>query len=136
MKILKSKVELLYNLERSHIKCIKIRNDKVTLYFKEERGFIDCHNKRVNGYIEFSKVDLDDSYIMTYEYNRKHCFKGKIRSLDNFFSKHKKVDLEIIIDTYNATHACFEGYMFKKDKVVDFKIMLYYLGEMRYLVED
>ena len=134
-------VEQKYSLHDAYIKKIKVKDETITIEFKDGYytiGEDDC--MPVKGHLKFHGADLDfcNVYVLnTHGYFGK--FKGRKYSLKKFVKKHQKVSMEIVDETYGCGMAKFMGFMYvgKKRKIKEFIIELsYYAGSMKYVTEE
>lgn len=130
--------ECPYYLHDAHINKISAGKNNIKFIFGNGyfvKGSEDCIP--VKGYIEFQDVDHDFCrvYILN---NIKDTgkFNGKKYWLKKFSNKHKKVDMEIIDETYYHNISKFTGWIYGKNKIWEFIIEIYHFGSMIYHTED
>lgn len=128
---------LPYSLHDAHIKKITILKDKIIFDFKYIFLYSnDGEESTAKASIEFENADSDfcDIYIM--DVGKKGKIKGKKQSLKKFLKKHKKLDMEIVTETYNYYDIVWSGYLYCGKKIKEFIITVWNDGNMVYYVEE
>lgn len=112
------------------------------LYIELEKGFYRFENedfKLVEGNIRLEKVDFESSYVYILEMKkdkRVSTYKAKKYTLKDFIKKYKKIDFEILDETYSYNLTKVTGLVHEKNVGIEFSMEIYHLGKMVYLVED
>lgn len=137
-------VDLPYSLHDAHINKIQVKQvneyeAKVKLFF--DGGFFvprDGDTVHIAGRLLFEKVDLDycSVYVLNTTGKKNRKIKGKEYELKAFAKKYKVLDMEIVDETYGYNQSKFSGFMYSKNKMYEFIIEMYHLGDMTYVTEE
>lgn len=130
--------ECPYYLHDARINKIICRKNKIKFIFDNGyfvKGDEDCIP--VKGHIEFQDADYDFCRVYVLN-NVKNTgkFTGKKYWLKKFSDKYKKVNMEIIDETYYHNISKFTGWIYRKNKIKEFIIEIYHFGNMVYRTED
>ena len=96
---------------------------------------------QVDGDVELTGVDWESSYIYIIEYQDVLCgncgaFTGKKMTLETFLLEHSDGTLDIMDESYGFRLTMLSGFLNLQDHILEFKLEIYYTGEIRYLLKE
>lgn len=130
-----------YSLHDAHIMELQAEGDTVRLL--TQYGYV-CTKEpfaQVDGDVELTGVDLESSYVYVIEYQDVLCgncgsFTGRKMTLETFLREYSDGTLDIMDETYGFRLAALSGFLNLRDRILEFKLEIYYTGEIRYLVKE
>ena len=125
------------SLHDTHINKITISKNSIQFCFDYIFDYsLGEEQSMVKASITFENIDLDfcNIYIIKEPNNKK--LNGKIYPLQSYVKKHKYVDLGIITETYHGYDTIWTGYLYHKNKIRQFMIKLWNMGDMIYHIES
>lgn len=131
MKREKLAYEPPYRLNETIVSEIILSDETLTLKLAEDA----TSNQQAQREIQFTRVDLEASYVKVYRYNDNE-FKGKVYTLAKFIKKFAAYELELIEEVHDDYLSDLRGYLTKKDKVRQVELCINYTGDMIYGIDD
>lgn len=130
-----------YSLHDAHIMELQAEGD--TLRLLTQYGYVSTTEPfgQVDGDVELTGVDLESSYVYVMEYQDVLCgncgsFAGKKMTLETFMREYSDGTLDIMDETYGFRLAVLSGFLSLRDRMLEFKLEIYYTGEVRYLLKE
>ena len=130
-----------YSLHDAHIMELQAEGD--TLRLLTQYGYVRTEEPfgQVDGDVELTGVDLESSYVYVMEYQGVLCgncgsFTGRKMTLDTFLREYSDGTLDIMDEAYGFRLAVLSGFLNLRDRILEFKLEIYYTGEVRYLVKE
>ena len=130
-----------YSLHDAHIMELQAEGD--TLRLLTQYGYVRTEEPfgQVDGDVELTGVDWESSYVYVMEYQDVLCgncgsFIGRKMTLDTFLREYSNGTLDIMDESYGFRLAVLSGFLSLRDRILEFKLEIYYTGEVRYLVKE
>ena len=130
-----------YSLHDAYISEIRAEGD--TLRLLTQYGYVRTEEPfgQVDGDMEPTGVDWESSYGYVMEYQNVLCgncgsFTGGKMPLDTFLREYSDGTLDIMDESYGFRLAVLSGFLNLRDRILEFKLEIYYTGEVRYLVKE
>lgn len=130
-----------YSLHDAHIMELQAEGD--TLRLLTQYGYVRTEEPfgQVDGDVELTGVDLESSYVYIMEYQDVLCgncgsFSGKKMTLETFLREYSDATLDIMDESYGFRLAVLSGFLNLRDRILEFKLEIYYTGEVRYLLKE
>lgn len=127
-----------------HDACIsEMRAEGDTLRLLTQCGYVRTTEPfgQVEGDVELTGVDWESSYVYIMEYQDVLCgncgsFSGRKMTLGDFLKEYSDGTLDIMDETYGFRLAVLSGFLNLRERILEFKLEIYYTGEVRYLVNE
>lgn len=130
-----------YSLHDAHI--MELQAERDTLRLLTQYGYVRTEEPfgQVDGDVELTGVDLESSYVYIMEYQDVLCgncgsFSGKKMTLETFLREYSDATLDIMDESYGFRLAVLSGFLNLRDRILEFKLEIYYTGEVRYLLKE
>lgn len=130
-----------YSLHDAHIMELQAEGD--TLHLLTQYGYVRTEEPfgQVDGDVELTGVDLESSYVYVMEYQDVLCgncgsFIGRKMTLETFLREYSDGTLDIMDESYGFRLAVLSGFLNLWDRILEFKLEIYYTGEVRYLLKE
>lgn len=130
-----------YSLHDAHIMELQAEGD--TLRLLTQYGYVRTEEPfgQVDGDVELTGVDWESSYVYVMEYQDVLCgncgaVTGRKMTLDTFLREYSDGTLDIMDESYGFRLAVLSGFLNLRDRVLEFKLEIYYTGEVRYLLKE
>lgn len=130
-----------YSLHDAHIMELQAEGD--TLRLLTQYGYVRTEEPfgQMDGDVELTRVDLESSYVYVMEYQDVLCgncgsFAGRKMTLGTFLREYSNSTLDIMDESYGFRLAALSGFLNLRDRVLEFKLEIYYTGEVRYLLKE
>ncbi len=130
-----------YSLHDAHI--MELRTEGDTLRLVTQYGYVRTQEPfgQVDGDVELTGVDLESSYVYVMEYQDVLCsncgsFAGKKMTLETFLRRYSDGTLDIMDESYGFRLATLCGFLNLRERILEFKLEIYYTGEVRYLLKE
>lgn len=130
-----------YSLHDAYIMEVQAEGD--TLRFITQCGYVCTVEPcgQVEGDVEITGVDWESSYVYVMEYQGVLCgncgaFAGQKMTLETFIQKYSDGALDIMDETYGFRLAALSGFLNLRERLLEFKLEIYYTGEFRYLLKE
>ncbi|RHR11381.1 hypothetical protein DWX58_02770 [Pseudoflavonifractor sp. AF19-9AC] len=130
-----------YSLHDAHI--MELQAERDTLRLLTQYGYVRTEEPlgQVDGDVELTGVDLESSYVYIMEYQDVLCgncgsFSGKKMTLETFLREYSDATLDIMDESYGFRLAVLGGFLNLRDRILEFKLEIYYTGEVRYLLKE
>ena len=130
-----------YSLHDAHIMELQAEGD--TLRLLTQYGYVRTEEPfgQVDGDVELTGVDWESSYIYIIEYQDVLCgncgaFTGKKMTLETFLLEHSDGTLDIMDESYGFRLTVLSGFLNLQDHILEFRLEIYYTGEIRYLLKE
>lgn len=130
-----------YSLHDAHIMELQAEGD--TLRLLTQYGYVRTEEPfgQVDGDVELTGVDLESSYVYVMEYQGVLCgncgsFAGRKMTLETFLREYSDGTLDIMDESYGFRLAVLSGFLNLRDRILEFKLEIYYTGEVRYLLKE
>lgn len=130
-----------YSLHDAHIMELQAEGD--TLRLLTQYGYVRTEEPfgQVDGDMELTGVDWESSYVYVMEYQDVLCgncgaFTGRKMTLDIFLREYFDGTLDIMDESYGFQLAVLSGFLNLRDRILEFKLEIYYTGEVRYLLKE
>lgn len=130
-----------YSLHDAYISEVRAEGD--TLRLLTQCGYVRTAEPfgQVEGDVEFTEVDFESSYVYIMEYQDVLCgncgsFTGRKMTLEDFLQEYSDGTLDIMDETYGFRLAVLSGFLSLRDRMLEFKLEIYYTGEVRYLLKE
>ena len=130
-----------YSLHDAHIMELRAEGD--TLRLLTQYGYVRTEEPfgQVDGDLELTGVDWESSYVYVMEYQDVLCgncgsFTGRKMTLDTFLREYSNGTLDIMDESYGFRLAVLSGFLSLRDRILEFKLEIYYTGEFRYLLKE
>lgn len=130
-----------YSLHDAYIMEVQVEGD--TLRLITQCGYVCTVEPcgQVEGDVEITGVDWESSYVYVMEYQDVLCgncgaFAGHKMTLETFIQKYSDGALDIMDETYGFRLAALSGFLNLRERLLEFKLEIYYTGEFRYLLKE
>lgn len=130
-----------YSLHDAHIMELQAEGD--TLRLVTQYGYVRTQEPfgQVDGDVELTGVDWESSYVYIMEYQDVLCgncgsFAGKKMTLETFMRRYSDGTLDVMDESYGFRLAALSGFLNLRERILEFKLEIYYTGEVRYLLKE
>jgi len=130
-------VGLPYSLHDMHVTELVINGND--LIFKFMDGFEQniVNGVLVKGEICFHEADLDSCFVYVLDFcGNEGSFTGHKYAFADFTAENKKIDFEIIDETYGYNSSKLAGWLWGGEEPKECILDLYHFGAMEYITEE
>lgn len=130
-----------YSLHDAYVVALAAKGD--TLHLVTQYGYV-CTTEpygQVEGDIEITGVDWESSYVYLMEYTDVLCgncgsFTGRKMALPAFLQEFPSFSLGIMDESYGYCQANLTGFLNLNDRLLEFRLELYYTGAFQYILKE
>ena len=133
--------DLPYSLHDAYVMVLEAKGD--TLHLVTQYGYV-CTTEpygQVDGDIEITGVDWESSYVYLMEYTDVLCgncgsFTGRKMTLTAFMQEFPSFSLDIMDECYGYRQVNLTGFLGLEDRLLEFRLELYYTGAFQYVLKE
>ena len=133
--------DLPYSLHDAYILEVRLEGD--TLRLVTQYGYVETTEPfdQVQGDVEITGVDWDSSHAYVMEYRGVLCgnrgpFTGRKMALPAFLQECPAFSLDIMDESYGYCQANLTGFLNLNDRLLEFRLELYYTGAFQYILKE
>lgn len=130
-----------YSLHDAYVVALAAKGD--TLHLATQYGYVRTTEPygQVKGDIEITGVDWESSYVYLMEYTDVLCgncgsFIGRKMTLPAFLQEFPSFSLDIMDESYGYCQANLTGFLNLNDRLLEFRLELYYTGAFQYILKE
>lgn len=137
----KSYTDPPYSLHDANIMALEAKGDVLRL--ATQYGYV-CTTElcsQVDGDVEITGVDWESSYVYLMEYTDVLCgncgsFTGRKMTLTAFMQEFPSFSLDIMDECYGYRQVNLTGFLGLEDRLLEFRLELYYTGAFQYVLKE
>lgn len=130
-----------YSLHDAHVMALEADGD--TLRLVTQYGYV-CTTEpcgQVDGNVEITGVDWESSHVYLMEYTDVLCgncgsFTGRKMTLTAFMQEYPSFSLDIMDESYGYRQVNLTGFLGLEDRLLEFRLELYYTGAFQYVLKE
>ena len=130
-----------YSLHDANVMALEADGDALRLV--TQYGYV-CTTEpcgQVDGNVEITGVDWESSYVYLMEYTDVLCgncgsFTGRKMALPAFLQEFPSFSLDIMDESYGYCQANLTGFLNLNDRLLEFRLELYYTGAFQYILKE
>lgn len=130
-----------YSLHDAYV--TELRAEGETLRLVTQYGYV-CTTApftQVEGNVEITGIDWESSYVYLMEYTDVLCgncgsFTGRKMALPAFLQEFPSFSLDIMDESYGYCQANLTGFLNLNDRLLEFRLELYYTGAFQYILKE
>lgn len=130
-----------YSLHDAYV--TELRAEGETLRLVTQYGYV-CTTvpfTQVEGNVEITGVDWESSYVYMMDYPQVPCgncgsFTGRKMALPAFLQEFPSFSLDIMDESYGYCQANLTGFLSLNDRLLEFRLELYYTGAFQYILKE